>query len=157
MTFEEEVEKQKAGDTWFAKYMLANVKRELGAYDDAIERYLEVLAPRPTEYGVRMALQQTYVESAWDSVNKGLFGQAAERANKAIAEGVTLINDGEQEAFNLWKCLGDACSVFSWVQDRLPQYDFATMKNALLQPVGTKDSSDLFQDVDHGSSSLAET
>lgn len=155
LSLEEEVEKQKAGDTWFAKYMLANVKRELGAYDDAIERYLEVLAPRPSEFGVRMALQQTYVESAWDSVDKGLFGQAAERANKTIAEAVTLINDGHQEAFNLWKCLGDACSVFSWVQDRLPEYDYSTIKNVLLQPGGTEDSPDLFQDIDHVSLDIA--
>lgn len=148
LTFEEEVEKQKAGDTWFAKYMLANVKRELGAYDDAIERYLEVLAPRPSEFGVRMALQQTYVESAWDSVDKGLFGQAAERANKAIGEAVVLLNDGHHQAFNLWKCLGDACSVFSWVQDRLSEYDHKTMATLLLPTAGSDDGFELFRDID---------
>lgn len=153
LTFEEDVEKQRAGDTWFAKYMLANVKRELGAYDDAIERYLEVLAPRPSEFGVRMALQQTYVESAWDSIDKGLFGQAAERAGRAISEAVVLISDGHHEVFNLWKCLGDACSVFSWVQDRLPEYDNSTIRS-ILQPSDSDDSSELFKDIDNVSYNL---
>ncbi len=147
LTFEEEVEKEQADDTWFAKYMLANVKRELGQYDDAIERYMQVLAPRPTEFGVKMALQQTYVESAWDSIDKGLFGQAAERANLAIKEGKALIEQGHVQAFNVWKCLGDACSVFSWVQDRLPEYEYSTLK-WIYDSVDAEEAYGIFQDID---------
>ncbi|KAK6593774.1 tetratricopeptide [Botrytis cinerea] len=70
--FESEIEQRQDGETWFAKHMLANVKRELGSFDDAIEGYKSVLQNRPAEFGVSIALIQTLVDSAWDSIEKGL-------------------------------------------------------------------------------------
>jgi len=145
-TFEQEVEQRKNGDTWFAKYMLANVKRELGLYDDAIQRYIEVLDLRPEEFGVELALVQTFVESAWDSIDKGLFGQAAQLATKAIQMGAILIGRG-YDTFNIWRSLGDACSVFSWVQDRLPEFPHDIIKE-IFNAKDIGDSYKLFADID---------
>ena len=100
---------------WFSIYMLANVKRELGDYDGAITNYQRVLEDRPDEYGVSIALLQTLVERAWRSVELGFFGRAAKSAQEVlcVAQTVARLHD---DAFNLWKAVGDACSIFSAIQ-----------------------------------------
>lgn len=102
-------------DTWFSKYMLANVRRELGDFSDAVVGYEAVLASRPNEFGVSIALLQTHVESAWRSVELGFFGRAVSSVVESfrIAQDIAKHHD---KAFNLWKAVGDACTVFSWVQ-----------------------------------------
>ena len=109
-------------ENWFSKYMLANVKRELGEYDDAIAGYRAVLETRPAEFGVSIALLQSLVESAWRDVDLGFFGRAADaaRASVNIAHEIA---KSHNDAFNLWKAVGDACSIFTFVQayaDKLP-------------------------------------
>ena len=102
---------QVSDDSWFCKYMLANVKRELGEYEDAISRYEEVLAVKEKETGVSIALLQCLVESASNSIDLGFFGRATGYASKAfqVAQDTVLI---QADIFNLWKALGDACSIF---------------------------------------------
>ncbi|KAG0647221.1 Superkiller 3 [Hyphodiscus hymeniophilus] len=144
--FEHLVEQQKSGETWFAKYMLANVKRELGDYDEAIEGYEAVLEKRPGEFGVSIALIQCLVESAWDGINKGLFGYAAQRATETIEEALKLAQS-KADAFNLRKAVGDACSVFSWVQGRLSSFPHDAI-NRLLQTGDEMDAYHIFTDID---------
>ena len=100
-------------DNWFTKYMLANVKRELGQYDDAIAGYQEVLKIRPAEYGVSIALLQSLVEGAWHNVELGFFGRAADAASEALGVAKNIAKE-HQAAFNLWKAVGDACSIFTY-------------------------------------------
>ncbi|KAF2704150.1 TPR-like protein [Pleomassaria siparia CBS 279.74] len=104
--------------SWFTKYMLANVNRELGEFDDAIKSYEEVLSERPEEFGVSIALLQTLAEKGWRCIETGYFGQAADSAVKAI-DIATGIAEYKPDAFNLWKAVGDACALFSWVQEKL--------------------------------------
>ena len=102
-------------DNWFSKYMLANVNRELGEYDDAVAEYQTVLKIRPGEFGVSITLLQTLVEGAWHNVDLGFFGRAADGVKAAIslAQEIAQSNNG---GFNLWKAIGDACSIFTFVQ-----------------------------------------
>ncbi|CZR57610.1 related to SKI3-antiviral protein [Phialocephala subalpina] len=144
--FEYEVEQQKSGETWFAKHMLANVKRELGDYDEAIEGYLNVLKERPNEFGVSIALIQALVESAWDGIEKGLFGYAAQRAAEAINAAASLA-ETRADAFNLWRAVGDVCSVYSWVQSCLSDLPHAVIKR-LLEVGSEKDAYEVFADID---------
>lgn len=106
-----------AGDTWFTKYMLANVKRELGEFDEGVELYREVISERPEEEGVAIALMQTMVENAFDCIEKGLFGKSIELATGTLSFAVT-VPEPIINTFNFWKAIGDACSVFSLVQGR---------------------------------------
>ncbi|KIN00829.1 hypothetical protein OIDMADRAFT_179703 [Oidiodendron maius Zn] len=145
-TFENDVRQQKLGEIWFAKYMLSNVKRELGDFDDAIKGYKTVLNDRPAEFGVSIALLQTLVDSAWDSIDKGLFGQAAHRATETISISHTF-TPAVTDAFNLWKVLGDACAVFSWVRNRLSYFPGDEMQHLLLSG-DHKDAYSVFADVD---------
>lgn len=102
-------------DVWFAKYMLANVKRELGEYDSAVAGYQEVLSSRPAEYGISMALLQCLVDAAWHGVELGFFGRAAESASEAIRIAKDVIKI-RSNTLNLWKATGDACSIFTSAQ-----------------------------------------
>lgn len=144
--FEHEVEQQKSGETWFAKYMLANVKRELGDYDDAIKGYKAVLENRPAEVGVSIALIQALLEGAWTGIDKGLFGYAAAQAVELIDASLALAPKSS-DAFNLWRAVGDACSVFSWIQSRTSDFPHEKIKR-LLQIGGAKDAYEIFADAD---------
>ncbi|KAK4542365.1 hypothetical protein LTR36_006821 [Oleoguttula mirabilis] len=120
---------KRSGETWFAKYMLANVHRELGEYDEAISRLEGVLEERPKEFGVLMSLLQTFVERAWGCLETGLYGQAVDGAKKAIAI-ASIVAKARPQAFNMWKAVGDACSLFSWVQSAVepfPQEEVSTL------------------------------
>ncbi|OHW90817.1 antiviral protein [Colletotrichum incanum] len=143
---EETIPAETLGDTWFTKYMLANVKRELGEFDEAIALYQDVIDGRPDEDGVAIALMQTMVDNALDCVEKGLFGKAVhlaidtiDFASKAAASVI--------ETFNFWKSLADACSVFSAVQNRAA--DFPAESIMTLIDGSDKEAYTLFTDVDN--------
>ncbi|KAL6721232.1 Superkiller protein 3 [Lecanora helva] len=133
-------------ENWFSKYMLANVKRELGEFDDAIADYNVVLESRPNEFGVSIALLQCLVESAWHCIEIGFFGRAANRAREAIsvAESIAKLYSG---AFNLWKALGDACSVFISVQAYIEDFPCKALKS-LLETDDCLEAFDNLADVD---------
>ncbi|KAF2500718.1 TPR-like protein [Lophium mytilinum] len=112
------VDMKKSDESWFTKYMLANVHRELGEFEEAIRGYDLVLEERPKEFGVSIALLQTLVESAWRNIETGFFGAAADSAIRAIDVAIS-VSEYKPQAFNLWKAVGDASVIFSWVQERL--------------------------------------
>ena len=101
------------GQKWFTEYMLANVKRELGDFEGAILRYEHILTARQ-EVGVSLALLQTLVEGAWRNIELGFFGRAAEAAGRSITVAQNIATK-RNNVFNLWKAVGDACSIYSWV------------------------------------------
>ncbi|KAF2177386.1 TPR-like protein [Zopfia rhizophila CBS 207.26] len=137
---------KKTGESWFTKYMLANVNRELSEFDDAIKGYEEVLAERPKEFGVAIALLQTFVDKAWRCIETGFFGEAADCANKAV-DVATSIAEYKPEAFNLWKAVGDAASIFTWVQERIGQAPLAAIEK-LLRADFNVERFDLHKDLD---------
>lgn len=136
-----------AEETWFAQYMLANVWRELGAYDEAIQAYENVLAVKEQETGVLLALLQTLVEYGWARIHQGHFGHATELAAKAITT-ASLISRHTIETFNLWKGVGDACSVLHAANSH-ESANTAKDIHALLQIGSSGTEYEHFQDVDH--------
>lgn len=110
-----------SGETWFTKFLLGDVKRELGDYDDAVSLYRDVIAQRPDEEGVAIALMQMLVDCATDSLEKGFFGKSISLANDALTY-ATQAPAAIRDTFNFWKAVGDACSLFSSVQGRV--HDF---------------------------------
>ncbi|KMU87746.1 hypothetical protein CIHG_05515 [Coccidioides immitis H538.4] len=102
---------------WFARYMMANVMRELGDFPEAISRYKEVLNMKPDEFGISIALLQTLTESSWKSVESGVFSDAAEMAATTIRMGISIAKR-HPNSVNLWKAIGDAFSTFSWIENK---------------------------------------
>ncbi|KAF2096368.1 putative translation repressor/antiviral protein Ski3 [Rhizodiscina lignyota] len=136
---------KQSGEAWFTQYMLANVHRELGEYNEAISGYRDVLAERPQEFGVSIALLQTFVERAWRSIEIGFLGEAVNSAKEAIKV-AALIAEYKPEAFNMWKGVGDACAVFTWVQQRTAEFPAKTVRSLLESNIG--DTKDLFVEID---------
>ncbi|KAI9376278.1 hypothetical protein BJX61DRAFT_417409 [Aspergillus egyptiacus] len=133
---ESTLSKSEREQIWFARYMLANVKRELGEYDDAIERYEEVLKFRPNELGVTIALLQTLVDNSWKNLESGLFNDCAELSRKAVMVAQSLAIE-RVDIFNLWKGVGDACTIFSYVKskaDKLPIKKVKELLETQLEP-----------------------
>lgn len=119
-----------SGDTWSTQYMLGNVKRELGDFDEAIVLYQSVLDTHPGEEGVVIALMQTQMDSAFSSIDKGLFGKAVQLASDTI-NFAAATSGNVRNAFNFWKSLGDACSVFSSVQSFVSDFPAKAVKELL--------------------------
>ncbi|KAI1385812.1 tetratricopeptide [Hypoxylon trugodes] len=144
---EEGIDDDKLGDTWFTKYMLANVKRELGEFDGAIALYRDVISSRPKEEGVAIALMQTMVENALDCVEKGFFGKSIELAIEALFFATT-VPKHVTNTFNFWKAVGDSCSIFSSVQSRA--HDLPIESLVSLLKLGTENESayEILRDVD---------
>ncbi|KAK4981766.1 Superkiller protein 3 [Elasticomyces elasticus] len=134
------------GESWFTKYMLANVNRELGEHETAISGLQEVLKDRPKEFGVSMALLQTFIEHAWRCIETGMFGQASQSANHAL-DMARSIADDTPNAFNLWKAVGDSCAVFSWVQSSVKDLPLDNVK-ALFQLGIELEEYDVLADID---------
>lgn len=120
---------QHAEDVWFCKYMLANVKRDLGEYETAIGGYEEVLSSRPSEIGVSIALLQTFVESAWRSFEVGHFQRSVHLATDAINLAAKVAD--RYNAFKLWKAVGDACSIFTCVQAYTAEFPLLEVQKIL--------------------------
>ncbi|KAG6202984.1 hypothetical protein E4U50_005951 [Claviceps purpurea] len=132
-------------DTWFTKYLMGNIKRELGEYDESIASYQDVIATQPGEQGVIIALLQTMVENAMASVEKGLFGKAIQQGIEVI-EYACATPGNVKQTFNFWKSLADATSIFSSVQSRTADLPWQQLE-ALLKS-GDQQAYELFVTVD---------
>jgi superkiller protein 3 len=144
---EDNLSQNDSGNVWFSKYMLANVKRELGEYEDAIGRYEDVLAIRTKEFGVVIALIQTLTESSWKNLELGLFNDAAKSARKALDIAGTMVKE-TPNVFNLWKVVGDACAVFSYIKAKSGHVS-ASQLRSLLNTEGIDGAYDLLADTDN--------
>ncbi|KAL8699923.1 MAG: hypothetical protein Q9201_005733 [Fulgogasparrea decipioides] len=127
---EQQLDPATLGDTWFSKYMLANVQRELGEYDAAITGYKEVLALRNREYGVSITSLQTLIEAAWHNLELGFFGRAVDSVQGALTVAKDLVI-WRKDAFNLWKSIGDLCSVYTYVQSYLNDFPAQDLRSLL--------------------------
>ncbi|KAG5934622.1 hypothetical protein E4U53_000647 [Claviceps sorghi] len=132
-------------DTWFTKYMLGNIRRELGQYDESIASYQDVIATHPQEQGVIIALMQTMVENALSSVEKGLFGKAVQLGIEVIEFACGTPGDVKQ-LFNFWKSLAEATSIFCSIQSRLADLPLEQLQTLLKS--GDQKAYELFATVD---------
>ncbi|OAR05770.1 hypothetical protein LLEC1_02437 [Akanthomyces lecanii] len=142
---EAQSDKDMSADAWFTKFMLGNIKRELGEYDEAIGLYQSVIETHPGEEGVVIALMQTMVDNALISVEKGQFGKAIEFATETV-KFATTAEEAVFATFNFWKTVGDACSIFSSVQSRTAEFPLGDIRAILAK--APKESFEISADVD---------
>ncbi|EPS42388.1 hypothetical protein H072_3606 [Dactylellina haptotyla CBS 200.50] len=140
-------------DNWFILYMMANVDRELGEFDAAVDQYRAVLEKHSREFGVLIALTETLVAAAFNNLNTGLYGRAAIAAREAIQIAKQIVKTNPS-AFNLWKAVGDACSVFSWVQSLLSEFPADDVLEILVSEIEMSEFNVLADIEDVGSATL---
>ncbi|KAL1875323.1 hypothetical protein VTK73DRAFT_10107 [Phialemonium thermophilum] len=134
------------GDTWFTRFLLANIKRELGDFDEAIELYSKVIEARPDEEGVFIALMQASVESAFDSLGKGFFGKAVDLARDTLTS-ASQAPQSMTGSFNFWRAVADACSIFSIIQGRVSELPQELLRQ-VLQRGDSTEGYDLLKETD---------
>lgn len=117
-------------DNWFTKFMLANIKRQLGDFDESIELYHEVMLHRPSEEGVAIALMQTLTDNAADCLGRGLFGKSVTMARSAL-EFATKAPEGIKDTFNFWKAVADSCSIFTSIQGHVTELPIEIIRSLL--------------------------
>lgn len=152
---EESSEANLTGETWFTEFLLGDIKRELGDFDEAIELYQHVIEDRPDEEGVATSLMQTLVDNAFDSLNKGFFGKAAGLATETLTF-ATKAPDAIKETFNYWKAIGDACSLFSSVQGRISEFP-ADVVSSLLGTDEDFPAYQILKDIDNVGTGIVST
>ncbi|KAF3910944.1 hypothetical protein ABW20_dc0110431 [Dactylellina cionopaga] len=140
-------------DNWFITYMMANVERELGEFDTACDGYRDVLAKRPDEFGAMMALAEALVAASFNNLNTGLYGRAALAAREALQIAKRIVKTNPA-AFNLWKVVGDACSIFSWVENLLHEFPADDVSEILVTEIDTAEFNILSETDTVGSSTL---
>jgi len=135
-----------SGDAWFAKFLLGNINRELGLFDEAVALYRAVIDVRSDEEGVAIALMQTMVDSALASIDSGYYGKAVTLATDTLIF-ATKVPRSLADTFNYWKAIGDACSVFSSVQGKVTQFPTDIVRSLFGGPEQEL-GSDILKDVD---------
>lgn len=130
-----------ADDDWFTEYLLANVYRGVGEFDQAMGLYEAVLQRRPGEAGVLIALMHAMVESADSCVKRGLFGEATSRAADTLALAARVAATRTAETSGFWTAVASACAVFSTVQGRVGDFPVALCRRLIagLQDGGGED------------------
>lgn len=141
-----------AEDIWFTNFMLANIKRQLGEFDDAIALYQDVIHGRPDEDGVAIAFLQALVDSALDNLEKGFFGKSTETASEALAFAVRA-PEGIKDSFNFWKAVADSCAIFTSIQGRVTDLPIGHVRTLLREGDGRPDY-EVFKDVDRVDSTV---
>lgn len=132
--------------TWFAKYMLANVQKEMGSFDDAIDSYESTLVTKVDELGMLIALLQTFADNAWAKVANGLYGEANKLVLRSIEAGLRIVEQ-RADVFNLWKSVGDAISALAHIK---PEFSAETLTKirSLLQASTAEKELDVFTEHD---------
>lgn len=134
-----QLDKSEESERWFAHYMHANVYRELGDYDNAIQGYEQILISRPEDFGVSIALLQTLTEHSIDAVTRGFLQDAASSAVDALRLAVKLTKESRRTV-NFWKAIGDAFSIFIQIPMLATQIPFDLLHDifSTLPDIGEK-------------------
>ena len=134
-------------NTWFAHFMYANVRRELGDFEKAIAGYRQVLKVRPGEFGVSIALLQTLVESAWHFLESGHFHVSADAAKEALISAKQIASE-HLSTVDFWKAVADSCSVFFSLPGLARTLPVETVRN-LLRAAPEVEEDHAVTDLDH--------
>lgn len=149
---EEESDTISREEIWFTKFMLANIRRELGEYDDAVALYQDAMQGRSDEEGVAVALLQTLVDSALDCLGKGFFGKAITTAKDALAFAV-VAPEGIKETFNFWKVVADSCAIFSSIQGHVTEFPFEDIRKLFGESIDRPEF-EILKDIDRVDSTV---
>ena len=133
-------------DVWFAEYLLGNVKRQLGQYEEAIDLYSKVLKQKPKDNVVTISLLETIVEGAQSSIGLGFVKRGAEMGVEALNLCLAFAQDNPTSS-RLWRSFGDACSLFVSAQSYLNGIPIQNVLD-LLRSQGAEAAYSTLEDVD---------
>ncbi|GAA6047631.1 hypothetical protein NBRC10513_004089 [Rhodotorula toruloides] len=93
--------------SWFAKYSIADVQREIGLLDPAVKAFKEILVDRPDELGVKVVLAQTALAKGLGEQKQGYMVHAEESLLEALEDSMAVIEGGSASRV-AWKVTAEA-------------------------------------------------
>ncbi|GAA5864531.1 hypothetical protein JCM8547_005571 [Rhodosporidiobolus lusitaniae] len=93
--------------SWYAKYAIADVQREIGLVEPAIAAFKEILVERPDELGVQVVLAETSLAKGLDEQQGGFMVRAEESLVEALEEATSIIAGGTATRV-AWKVAAEA-------------------------------------------------
>ncbi|GAA5983112.1 hypothetical protein JCM10908_000160 [Rhodotorula pacifica] len=102
--------------SWFAKYSIADVQRDIGLLEPAIETFRQLLAERPDELGIRVVLAETTLTKGLKEQKEGFVARAEASLIDALREAVAIIKNGTATRV-AWKVATDALAGLGNIAD----------------------------------------
>jgi superkiller protein 3 len=117
--------------SWFAKYSIADVQRDLGLLEPAIEAFRQLLAERPDELGVRVVLAETTLAKGLAEQKNGFVVRAEASFIEALREAIAIIKSGTATRV-AWKVANDALAGLGKIADAQNPPDSQLVMDSLL-------------------------
>jgi len=113
--------------SWFAKYSIGDVQREIGLLEPALEAFRDILAERPDELGVKVVLAETALTKGLDEQRAGFVVRAEESLVEALREATSIVEGGTATRV-AWKVAADALVGLC----KIPQPELEDEQSALM-------------------------
>ncbi|CAK7266032.1 Superkiller protein 3 [Sporothrix epigloea] len=138
-------------ERWFTDYLLGNIYRGIGEHDKATALYESILAARPDEEGVLIALMHAMAESAESCIKSGLFGEAVSKAVETLTFAGRAPVETAEKTFGFWTAVASACSVFSTVRGKAASFPTENVAPLVMHGVSANNEHEAYkylQDMD---------
>ncbi|KAG6820878.1 hypothetical protein H0H93_010222 [Arthromyces matolae] len=116
---------------WICHYLIGHVKYQMGHHHEAISAFESILASRPAEVGVLMALGQTYLDKGRIEFEEGFHSRGEQSLLTSVSVGLRLNVTSTGFGRVIWKIVGDALFTLS----TRPTYDDESTVRQALQNV----------------------
>ncbi|BGP16261.1 hypothetical protein JCM10213_007705 [Rhodosporidiobolus nylandii] len=124
--------------SWFAKYAIADVQREIGLVEPAIEAFKQILAERPDELGVKVVLAETSLAKGLDEQRRGFMVRAEESLVEALKEATAIIVGGTATRV-AWKVVAEVLVGLGKIPEPELQEQSAPLLAQLLDELAAQD------------------
>ncbi|GAA5931798.1 hypothetical protein JCM3775_000045 [Rhodotorula graminis] len=114
-------------NSWFAKYSIGDVQREIGLLEPALKAFRDILVERPDELGVKVVLAETALTKGLDEQRAGFVVRAEESLVEALREATSIVEGGTATRV-AWKVAADALVGLS----KIPQPELEDEQSSLM-------------------------
>ncbi|BGP55553.1 Superkiller protein 3 [Rhodotorula sphaerocarpa] len=94
-------------NSWFARYSIADVQRDIGLLEPAMSTFKALLQERPEELGVHVVLAETALTKGLAEQRKGFAARAVESLCEALRHAISIVKTGTATRV-AWKVATDA-------------------------------------------------
>ena len=121
--------------SWYAKFSIGDVQREIGLLESAVKTFREILVERPEELGVLVVLSETLLASGVEEMKGGSTARAEESFVAALEMAERIIGAGLATRV-AWKVAGDALGGLAGIAELSKGDEATTIGLRLLSILG---------------------
>ncbi|KAK4051115.1 Superkiller protein 3 [Microbotryomycetes sp. JL221] len=103
-------------ESWYAKFSIGDVQRDLGLFEAAISTFRSILDQRPDELGVQVVLAETALSQGLEQFRTGFTARSEQSLIEALGFAVQIVEAGTATRIGL-KVAADCLSTLGKIQD----------------------------------------